>query len=201
MDRRMWNLLVVLGVMMINVAVELKADDAVPAAKTTVKEGDKPSQEKKEKPDQTDVPLPQLPEGAGKPDEGWPKTFTPSKKSKLEYRILRKGDGQPPKANQAVTVDYHGWTIGDDKKPKVFDSSYLRKRTSSFPLSKVIDGWKEGIQHVGKGGMIELVIPPEIGYGDDPPPGIPKNAVLHYVVELRDISDVKDEPQAIGPNE
>ncbi|MDP6722562.1 MAG: FKBP-type peptidyl-prolyl cis-trans isomerase, partial [Pirellulaceae bacterium] len=74
-----------------------------------------------------------------------------------------------------------GWL--DDKT--VFDSSYKRDKTISFPLNGVIKGWTEGLQLIGEGGMIELEIPAKLGYGaggvkDVIPPG----ATLHFLVEL-----------------
>ena len=93
-------------------------------------------------------------------DENAPTEFTETA-SGLKYRILRKGDGQKPKADDTVTVHYRGWL--DNKK--VFDESYKRNKTLSFPLSRVIKGWTEGLQLVKVGGMIELEIPSELGYG------------------------------------
>jgi FKBP-type peptidyl-prolyl cis-trans isomerase FkpA len=78
-------------------------------------------------------------------------------------------------------VNYHGWLDSG----KVFDSSYERKTPISFPLNHVIKGWTEGMQLVGEGGMIELEIPAELGYGDRGAPGaIPGGARLHFLVEL-----------------
>ncbi|MFN5537155.1 MAG: FKBP-type peptidyl-prolyl cis-trans isomerase, partial [Planctomyces sp.] len=52
-------------------------------------------------------------------------------------------------------------------------------------LSSVVPGWTEGLQLVGVGGMIELWIPSELGYGSRGSPGsIPPNATLHFVIEL-----------------
>ena len=52
-------------------------------------------------------------------------------------------------------------------------------------LNEVIPGWTQGLQLIGEGGMIELEIPPEIGYGTRGMPGaIPPNARLHFIVEL-----------------
>ena len=56
----------------------------------------------------------------------------------------------------------------------------------SFKLKGVIPGWTEGMQLVGKGGMIELDIPYELGYGVDGREGIPGKARLHFIVELLD---------------
>ena len=130
-----------------------------------------------------DVPLPKLPAGAGAADKDAPKTFTTTP-SGLKYRVLRKGAGENPKASNKVTVHYHGWLDNG----KVFDSSYDRKESISFGLSEVIPGWTEGMQQVGKGGMIELEIPSKLGYGDRGAGGvIPGGATLHFLVELLEI--------------
>ncbi len=129
------------------------------------------------------VAFPQLPDGAGKIDESAAKTFTTTE-SGLNYRILRAGDGAKPTARQSVEVHYHGWL--DNKN--VFDSSYKRGESISFPLNRVIAGWTEGMQLVGKGGMIELEIPPKLGYGaQGAGAAVPPNATLHFLVELIDI--------------
>ncbi len=108
-------------------------------------------------------------------------TSTPSG---LNYKILREGTGSKPLPTSNVTVHYRGWL--DDGTE--FDSSYKRGEPISFPLNRVIPGWTEGMQLVGKGGMIELEIPSELGYGARGAGGaIPPNARLHFVVELIDI--------------
>ena len=130
-----------------------------------------------------EVPHPQLPAGAGKLDADAPKTFATTN-SGLQYRVLRKGTGANPKATDAVKVNYHGWL--DDGK--VFDSSYKRGEPIEFGLTQVIPGWTEGMQLVGKGGMIELLIPSNLGYGKRGAGGtIPPDATLHFLVELIDV--------------
>lgn len=130
------------------------------------------------------VPHPTLPTGAGKIDADAPQNFTTTD-SGLKYRVLRKGAGAAPKATNTVEVHYHGWL--DDGK--VFDSSYDRRESIEFPLNGVIPGWTEGMQLVGEGGMIELEIPSQLGYGPRGTPGgpIPPNATLHFLVELLDV--------------
>ena len=89
-----------------------------------------------------------------------PEAFTETD-SGLNFRILRKSDGDKATANDSVTVNYRGWL--DDGTE--FDSSYKRGEPISFPLGGVIPGWTEGMQLIGVGGMIELTIPAELGYG------------------------------------
>ena len=113
-------------------------------------------------------------------DADAPKSMTKTG-SGLQYRILRKGTGVKPKATNKVEVNYHGWL--DDGK--VFDSSYKRGEPISFGLNQVIPGWTEGMQLVGEGGMIELTIPPNLGYGSrGAGRDVPPNATLHFLVEL-----------------
>jgi FKBP-type peptidyl-prolyl cis-trans isomerase FkpA len=124
--------------------------------------------------------------GAAEPgpaDKDAPKEFKTTQ-SGLKYRILRKSSGPQPKRTDTVKVHYKGWLDNGQE----FDSSYKRDEAIEFPLNKVIPGWTEGMQLVGKGGMIELEIPPQLGYGARGVPGaIPPNAKLHFLVELLDI--------------
>jgi FKBP-type peptidyl-prolyl cis-trans isomerase FkpA len=128
------------------------------------------------------VAFPDLPKRAGEIDKDAPKTFTETA-SGLKYRILRKGEGDAPRATDEVVVDYQGW-LDDDK---IFDSSYQRGEPASFPLNAVVAGWTEGLQLVKTGGMIELVIPPELAYGNRGRPGIPPNSTLNFLVELLEV--------------
>lgn len=104
--------------------------------------------------------------------------------SGLAYRIIEQGSGEKPSAEDTVEVHYEGQLIDGT----VFDSSYTRGETVTFPLNRVIAGWTEGLQLIAPGGKIQLVIPPELGYGDQgAPPTIPGGATLVFEVELIDI--------------
>ena len=105
-------------------------------------------------------------------------TTTPSG---LKYRVLRKSDDTKPLAHNTVTVNYRGWLDNG----REFDSSYKSGEPISFPLGGVIAGWTEGMQLVGNGGMIELWIPSDLGYGAAGSRSVPPNANLHFIVELQ----------------
>jgi FKBP-type peptidyl-prolyl cis-trans isomerase len=127
--------------------------------------------------------LPELPKGAGEMDPDAPLELTPTA-SGLYYRILRRGDGKKPKADSPVVAHYKGWLDSG----KQFDSSYSRGQPTPFGLNQVIKGWTEGLQLIGEGGMIELEIPSELGYGvRGMPPDIPPGATLHFLVELKKV--------------
>ncbi len=119
----------------------------------------------------------------GPVDKDAPEEFS-STPSGLKYRIRRKSDGRKPRKTDTVKVHYRGWLDNGEE----FDSSYKRGKPIEFPLNGVIPGWTEGMQLVGKGGMIELEIPSALGYGARGAGGvIPPNARLHFLVELLDI--------------
>ena len=72
---------------------------------------------------------------------------------------------------------------------KVFDSSVERGQPVEFQLDQVIKGWTEGLQLVKKGGKIQLVIAPELGYGEQGAGvSIPPNSTLIFDVEVLDVN-------------
>ena len=101
--------------------------------------------------------------------------------SGLQYEVLREGTGPKPGASSTVEVHYEGRLING----KVFDSSYQRNETISFPLNRVIPGWTEGLQLMPTGAKYRLYIPSELGYGArGAGADIPPNAALVFDVEL-----------------
>ena len=120
------------------------------------------------------------PTGPNLIDEDAPTEFTTTS-SGLKYRILRKSSNPKPVPSNRIEVDYRGWL--DNGRP--FDNSYNRSSPTTFSLNQVIPAWTEGLQLVGEGGMIELEVPSNLGYGEKGnPPIIPPNATLHFKVEL-----------------
>ena len=119
----------------------------------------------------------------GPVDKDAPEEFKQTK-SGLKYRIRRNSDEKKPTGKSTVEVHYKGWLDNGQE----FDSSYARGESIEFPLSGVIPGWTEGMQLVGKGGMIELEVPYKLGYGErGMPPDIPAKATLHFLVELIEV--------------
>ena len=107
--------------------------------------------------------------------------------SGLTYKIIKEGKGIKPAAEDTVEVHYHGTLIDGT----VFDSSVERKKTTSFPLNRVIKGWTEGLQLIGEGGKVKLVIPPDLAYGERGAGKIPGGATLTFEVELIKITKAK----------
>ena len=67
----------------------------------------------------------------------------------------------------------------------VFDSSYQRGETVSFPVNGVIPGWTEALQLMKVGAKWKLYIPSELAYGaGGAGQMIGPNAALVFDVEL-----------------
>ncbi|MHB8837050.1 MAG: FKBP-type peptidyl-prolyl cis-trans isomerase [Candidatus Methylomirabilia bacterium] len=104
--------------------------------------------------------------------------------SGLIYLPLKAGSGAAPKATDTVKVHYKG-TLRDGS---VFDSSIERGQPASFPLSRVVPCWTEGLQKMQVGGKAKLACPSNLAYGDrGAPPKIKPGAALLFEVELLSI--------------
>ena len=115
-----------------------------------------------------------------------PKVTVPSGNppSALEAWDLIVGTGATASAGDTVTVQYDGysWT-----KKSEFDASWNRGQPFSFTLGEgqVIKGWDQGVAGMKVGGRRELIIPPSLGYDDQPPTSaIADNDTLIFVVDL-----------------
>lgn len=101
--------------------------------------------------------------------------------SGLQYEILEPSLGQKPKATDSVRVHYEGTLIDGT----VFDSSYKRGESISFPLNGVIKGWTEGLQLMSVGSKYKFFIPYQLAYGErGAGASIPPYAALIFTVEL-----------------
>ena len=101
--------------------------------------------------------------------------------SGLQYEVLEPSLGQKPKATDTVRVHYEGTLIDGT----VFDSSYRRGESISFPLNSVIKGWTEGLQLMSIGSKYKFFIPYQLAYGErGAGQSIPPYAALIFTVEL-----------------
>ncbi|MDT0404795.1 FKBP-type peptidyl-prolyl cis-trans isomerase [Streptomyces edwardsiae] len=102
---------------------------------------------------------------------------------KLVSSYVIEGDGEKVAADSSVLVQYKGvlWDGG-----KEFDSTYARGQLTSFSLQQVVKGWAQGLTGKKVGSRVLIVIPPELGYGDNPPQGsgIKKDSTLVFSVDI-----------------
>jgi len=109
-------------------------------------------------------------------------TKTPGGVTVEEIRI---GKGKECGPKSTVVIHYEGALTNG----KVFDSSFERNEPATFPLSRLIKGWQEGVPGMRAGGARRLTVPPNLGYGagGTPDGSIPPNATLVFWMELVDV--------------
>ncbi len=100
--------------------------------------------------------------------------------TELVAQPLITGSGPAVEAGQTLTVQYSGW-LWDGTS---FDSSWERGASSTFALTNVIQGWQQGLVGQPVGSQVLLVVPPDLGYGDQEKDGIPAGSTLVFVVDI-----------------
>ena len=83
---------------------------------------------------------------------------------KVEYTSVPSTCDQKAMNGQMLTMHYTG-TLEDGSK---FDSSVDRNEPFKFQIGvgQVIKGWEEGVLGMCIGEKRRLIVPPELGYGD-----------------------------------
>lgn len=115
------------------------------------------------------------------PDVEAPPADAVKTESGLAFRVLETGTGDArPGVEDFVTVHYTGWTTDG----RMFDSSHARNAPSTFPVSRVVKGWGEGVMLMVAGEKRRLWIPEELAYGGQD--GRPRG-MLVFDVELLEI--------------
>ena len=100
--------------------------------------------------------------------------------SGLVSKLIRKGtSSEKASATDVVTVHYTGWSSDG----LLFDSSVVRGPASTFPLDKVMAGWRECVQLMTIGEKRRCWIPENLAYKGQA--GRPKGTVM-FDIELID---------------
>jgi peptidylprolyl isomerase len=133
----------------------------------------------------TDVPSGGVTRSATPPTTR-PTVTVPSrpKPTTLQTRDLVVGTGAEATNGRNVRVQYTGvaWSTA-----RQFDSSWDRGEPFAFRLGTggVIPGWDRGVAGMRVGGRRELIIPPDLGYGErGAGQDIGPNETLIFVVDL-----------------
>jgi peptidylprolyl isomerase len=121
-------------------------------------------------------------------DNGAPSITIPSTAAPTELKVavLKKGTGPVVSSSSTVIVHYTGmlWDGG-----KIFDSSWARNQTASFPISGVVAGFGQALTGQTVGSQILTVIPPALGYGSaGAGSSVPPNSTLVFVVDILGIA-------------
>jgi FKBP-type peptidyl-prolyl cis-trans isomerase len=126
------------------------------------------------------------------PDVAKPPADAQKTASGLYTKVITPGTGteHPGPADQ-VTVNYTGWQTDG----KMFDSTVVRQRPSSFPLNRVISGWTEGVQLMVVGEKRRLWVPESLAYKGAA--GKPKG-MLVFDVELLKVTPAPAAPPDVA---
>jgi peptidylprolyl isomerase len=100
--------------------------------------------------------------------------------AELTVQTLKKGDGPEVTGEQPVRVHYTGVAWGEDEP---FDSSW-DSQPASMTLDGVVPGFAQALEGQTVGSQVLVVIPPELGYGDQEQGSIPANSTLVFVIDI-----------------
>jgi peptidylprolyl isomerase len=105
--------------------------------------------------------------------------------SELKVTVIEPGTGPEAQAGDTVVVDYIGVRSSDGVE---FDNSY--DRFQPFPVvlgqGEVIQGWDDGLVGAQAGATIQLDIPSDLAYGENPQNDIiGPNEALTFLVDVR----------------
>jgi peptidylprolyl isomerase len=100
----------------------------------------------------------------------------------LKVTTLIQGKGPAVQLDQHITVNYVGVSYKDGKE---FDSSWSHGQPFDFTIGQgnVIKGWDQGLVGVKVGSRVQLDIPSDLAYGDNPGNGAP-GGPLRFVVDV-----------------
>lgn len=101
--------------------------------------------------------------------------------AELVIQPLIIGSGRAVTAEDTLTVQYWGVLYSDGS---TFDSSWERGEPAEFALTGVIPGWTQGLDGQTVGSRVLLIVPPDLGYGDQEQQGIPASSTLVFAVDI-----------------
>ncbi|MFJ6796254.1 FKBP-type peptidyl-prolyl cis-trans isomerase [Streptomyces sp. NPDC091268] len=102
----------------------------------------------------------------------------------LKVETISEGNGPVLKKGDIAQVNYSG-QVWDGKEP--FDASFGKGKPFDVTIGagQVIKGWDQGLEGKKVGSRLELVIPPDLGYGaQGSGDKIKPNATLVFVVDI-----------------
>ncbi len=111
----------------------------------------------------------------------WLKSFEKDA-SGLYWKYLIKGHGKTPKTGDYVLVRY----VGKLSDNTLFNSSDNAGEPLGFNVNvgQVIKGWDKALLQSPEGSKLWLIVPSELGYGNQPVGVIPPNSTLYFELEL-----------------
>jgi FKBP-type peptidyl-prolyl cis-trans isomerase len=122
---------------------------------------------------------------------------------RTQVRDLAAGNGNEAEPGDYVKIDYTGWIYENGARTRQFDSSTEHGEPVVFAIGSgmVIKGWDQGVTGMRVGGRRELIIPPEMGYGDRGTPTVPGGSTLLFELALLEVPRVQPRTLIEGSGE
>ena len=98
----------------------------------------------------------------------------------LAIQTLKKGTGPEVTGEEPVRVHYTGVVWGQDEE---FDSTWDGP-AASLTLDSVVPGFAQALEGQTVGSQVMVVIPPDLGYGDQEQGAIPAGSTLVFVIDI-----------------
>lgn len=119
--------------------------------------------------------------------------------SGLQYKVLEEGSGEQPTEEEVVEMH----VVGKLPDGTVFDDTHEQGKPVPIPITQLVPGWKEAMLKMKTGSTWEIVLPPEIAFGEQGIEDvIPPNTVVILEVELIDVlnqQEFQQKMQEMGP--
>jgi len=126
------------------------------------------------------------------------KHITAQKTANGVYVALQQpGDGPKAEVGKVAYVKYRGYLMSGE----VFDTNMdsTRGHTEPYPVNVgahgVIAGWEEALPYFAKGGKGVIIVPSELGYGQQGSGAIAPNSILVFDIEVTDVQAPAAQPQ------
>jgi FKBP-type peptidyl-prolyl cis-trans isomerase len=100
--------------------------------------------------------------------------------SGLYKKLISNGEGRILKYADSVSISYKGKLLSG----KLFDNQTLPK---TFAIRDLIAGWKEVLVGARKGDEWMMIIPPQLGYGQNKLDDIPVNSILVFKMKIENV--------------
>jgi len=118
--------------------------------------------------------------------------------SGLQFLEKVAGDGPAPKDGDLVTMHFSG-TLADGT---LFGDTYTANEpiTVVYGRGQILPGWEEGIGLMKTGGQAQLILPPELAFGDEGYGSIPPNSQVIIDLEVLSV-EAPPEPTAVDEDD
>ena len=106
--------------------------------------------------------------------------------SGLKKILVSKGSGDRPKPFDNVRMQFTGYVYSTKGFKQVFQSSYTNSAEAIFQLAtgRMLKGMDEGVASMEVGEKSTLIIPPNLGFGDQQVGRLLPNTTLYIDIEL-----------------